>query len=81
VPHHRFAVGQSVTFSETRFPNLISGAECVIVRLLPTLHKGPEYAIRCARVAFEVVVGEQEITAATPSQAEDVDSSVKRLAA
>jgi len=81
VPHHRFAVGQSVTFSETRFPNLISGAECVIVRLLPTLHKGPEYAIRCPRVAFELVVGEQEITPADPSRADDASSSAKRLAA
>ena len=81
MPHHRFAVGQSVTFSETRFPNLISGAECVIVRLLPTFHKGPEYAIRCPRVAFELVVGGQEMTATNPSQAEDMGDSVKRLAA
>jgi hypothetical protein len=81
VHHHRFAVGQSVTFSETRFPNLISGAECVIVRLLPTLHKGPEYAIRCPRVAFELVVGEMEITATDPSRDEDMGNSFKRLAA
>ena len=51
------------------------------MRLLPTLHKGPEYAIRCARVAFEVVVGEMEIKATDPSRDEDMGGSVKRLAA
>jgi hypothetical protein len=69
---HRLALGQVVTFSETRFPNLICGAECVIVRLLPTRYKGPEYLIRCASLASEIVVGEQELRAAAPSPAEEL---------
>jgi hypothetical protein len=63
VTPHRFAVGQTVTYSQMRFPNLISGAECVIVRLLPTRYNGPEYLIRCASLGSELIVGEQELTA------------------
>jgi hypothetical protein len=64
VTPHRFAVGQTVTYSQMRFPTLISGAECVIVRLLPTRYNGPEYLIRCATLGSELIVGEQELTAA-----------------
>ena len=63
---HRFTVGQTVTYSQVRFPNLISGAACVIVRLLPTRYNGPEYLIRCAILGSELIVGEQELTASAP---------------
>ena len=66
---HRFAVGQTVIYSQVRFPTLISGAECVIVRLLPTRFNGPEYLIRCESLASELIVGEQELTVAEPSPA------------
>ncbi|HEY7386075.1 MAG TPA: hypothetical protein VH743_20640 [Beijerinckiaceae bacterium] len=66
---HRFAVGQTVTYSQVRFPTLISGAECVIVRLLPTRFNGPEYLVRCKILAFELIVGEQELTVTEPPPA------------
>jgi hypothetical protein len=69
VPQHRFSVGQSVTFSDSRFPHLISGVECVVVRLLPTRYNGPEYQIRCPRLASDVIFGERELTAVEPAQA------------
>ena len=66
---HRFAVGQTVTYSQVRFPTLISGAECEIVRLLPTRFNGPEYLISCKILASELIVGEQELTVAEPAPA------------
>lgn len=63
---HRFIVGQPVTYAQTRFPNLISGAECVIVRLLPTRYQGPEYLVACASLGSELVVGEHELSDDVP---------------
>jgi hypothetical protein len=57
---HRFAVGQTVTYVQSRFPNLISGA-CVIVGLLPGRAQRPEYLVRCAMLAGAVIVAEQEL--------------------
>lgn len=61
---HRFTVGQIVTYSQTRFPNMLSGAQCRIARLLPTRPQplGPEYLIRCDRFARELIVGEHELS-------------------
>jgi hypothetical protein len=67
VTQHRFIVGQPVTYAQTRFPNLISGEECVIVRLLPTRYQGPEYLVACASLGSELVVGEQELVADLPA--------------
>jgi hypothetical protein len=69
VTPHRFAVDQTVTYSQMRFPNLISGTECVIVRLLPTRFNGPEYLVRCESLASELIVGEQELTDAAAASA------------
>ena len=69
MPQHQFSVGQSVTFSDTRFPNLISGVECVVVRLLPTRYNGPEYLIRSPRLASGVIFGERELRAVERPQA------------
>ena len=68
---HRFAVGQTVTYAQTLFPNLISGADCVIMDLLPGRACRPEYLVGCAALAGQVIVAEEELRRSGPERPAD----------
>ena len=72
---HRFAVGSRVTYTQARFPNLLSGEACKIVALLPSGSREPRYQVRCPTLTGRLVVSESELGDAPepggPGAAED----------
>ena len=58
---HRFAVGSQVTYTQARFPNLLSGEACKIVALLPSGSREPRYQVRCPTLTGKLVVSESEL--------------------
>jgi hypothetical protein len=62
-PRHRFQVGARVSYTQTTFPNLMSGREGVVVRQLPTKYFGPEYLVHFSGCPSGFIAGENELTA------------------
>jgi hypothetical protein len=60
---HRFQVGARVSYTQTRFPNLMSGREGIVVRQLPTKYFGPEYLLHFPGYPPGFIAGENELTA------------------
>ena len=68
--HHRFQVGARVRYTQTRFPNLMSGRQAIVVRQLPTKYFGPEYLLHFPGHPSGFIAGENELTATgSPEQA------------
>lgn len=65
---HRFATGQAVRYTQTRFPNLMSGKEGIIVRPLPTRYFGPEYIVDFPGYPAGFIAGEHELSLAAARQ-------------
>jgi hypothetical protein len=61
-PRHRFQVGARVSYTQTTFPNLMSGREGIVVRLLPTKYFGPEYLLHFPGYSSGFIAGENELT-------------------
>ena len=64
---HRFRVGDRVTYSQTKFPNMMSGQAGVVIGQLPTSYFGPEYLIRFPGQPSGFIAGQNELTAALPA--------------
>jgi hypothetical protein len=64
VTQHRFATGQAVRYTQTRFPNLMSGKEGTILRPLPTRYFGPEYLVDFPGHPSGFIAGEYELSLA-----------------
>ena len=61
VRQHRLAVGSQVTYTQARFPNLLSGEACKTVALLPAGAREPQYQIGCPTLTGKLVVSESEL--------------------
>jgi hypothetical protein len=64
---HRFQVGDCVTYSQTKFPNMMSGKQGIVLGQLPTSYFGPEYLVRFPGHPSGFIAGQNELSAAQPA--------------
>ena len=66
-PRHRFVAGDCVAYSQTKFPNMMSGKEGIVLGQLPWSYFGPEYLIRFPGHPSGFIAGQNELTGALPA--------------
>jgi hypothetical protein len=71
---HRFAVGETVLYTEQRFPNLSWKAPYTVVTCLPTTGAQPQYQIRSDHRSVDRVASEHEL-----SQTLQLDRAFRRV--